>query len=182
MAWWLVTHYPERLRKLAILNVPYPTLMRQAAQTGDWRQALRSWYIYFFQLPWLPEQFLRLTGRTARNILTVSSRRDTFSAADLAAYRQAWSQPGALTGMVNWYRAALRLFVTAPTPPPGGIQTPTLMLWGERDVALGKELAQPSIDLCANGRLVFFPKATHWVQHDAATAVNEQLAGFFAEP
>jgi len=182
VAWWLVTHYPERLRKLAILNVPHPGVMRQAAQTGNWRQALRSWYIYFFQLPWLPEQFLRLTGRTARNILTVSSRRDTFSAADLAAYRQAWSQPGALTGMVNWYRAALRLFTKTPTPSPGSIQTPTLMLWGERDVALGKELAQPSIDLCANGRLVFFPKATHWVQHDAATAVNEQLAGFFAEP
>jgi epoxide hydrolase 4 len=182
VAWWLVTHYPERLRKLAILNVPYPTLMRQAAQTGNWRQALRSWYIYFFQLPWLPEQFLRLTGRTARNILSVSSRRDTFTAADLDAYRQAWSQPGALTGMVNWYRAALRLFTKTPTPPPGGIQTPTLMLWGERDVALGKELAQPSIDLCANGRLIFYPKATHWVQHDAAAAVNTELAHFFATP
>ncbi|RME09570.1 MAG: alpha/beta hydrolase, partial [Bacteroidetes bacterium] len=56
---------------------------------------------------------------------------------------------------------------------------PTLMLWGERDVALGKELAQPSIELCADGQLIFFPKATHWVQHDEADAVNEALAVFF---
>lgn len=180
VSWWLVTHYPDRLRKLAILNVPYPTLMGQAYRQGNVRQMMRSWYIAFFQLPWLPETMLRLSAGTSRNLLAASSRRSTFSAEDMAAYRQAWAQPGALTSMVNWYRAASKLFFKAETPAPGSIQTPTLMLWGERDIALGKELAQPSIDLCATGELHFFPQATHWVQHDAAADVNAHLARFFS--
>lgn len=55
------------------------------------------------------------------------------------------------------------------------------MLWGEQDIALGRELAQPSINLCENGRLVFLPEATHWVQHDEAEAVNQHIADFFGQ-
>lgn len=179
VAWWVVTHYPQRLRKLAILNVPYPAAMGRIFQSRNWRQMARSWYIYFFQLPWLPEMMLRVSARTPQNILARSSHADTFSAADMARYRQAWAQPGALTAMVNWYRAAVSTFMKASVPERGSIQVPTLMLWGEQDVALGKELAQPSIDLCAEGKLVFFPNATHWVQHDEADAVNAALADFF---
>jgi pimeloyl-ACP methyl ester carboxylesterase len=53
-----------------------------------------------------------------------------------------------------------------------------LMLWGKRDVALGFDMAQPSIDLCDDGRLVFFDDASHWVQHDKSEEVNEKLIEF----
>jgi epoxide hydrolase 4 len=179
VAWWMATHFAERLRRLAILNVPYPTLVMQAAQLGYPEQLSRSWYAGFFQLPWLPENLLRRTIGTPYNMMRLSSRRDTFSEADIAAYERAWLRPGALRAMLNWYRAALPALVNAPTPPTSSLPTPTLMLWGERDVALLKELASLSIELCAEGELIFFPKATHWVQHDEATAVNEHLARFF---
>ncbi len=181
VAWWVAAHHPERLHKLAILNVPFPTIMRRVAENRNWRQLGRSWYIYFFQLPFLPEFVLRWSAKSSRNLLSASSRRNTFTEEDLAHYRQAWLVPGAARGMINWYRAALPAMLKTAVPEPGSIVVPTLMLWGERDVALGKELAQPSIELCADGQLIFFPKATHWVQHDEADAVNEALAAFFGE-
>lgn len=180
VAWWLAAHHPERLRKLVILNVPYPTLLNDTIRQGNWEQLRKSWYIFSFQLPWLPERFFRkMNEGEGRNILLASSREDTFSAEDLALYEQAWAKPGAVTAMINWYRAAARSLFRQKTPEPGSIQTPTLVLWGEKDVALGKELAPPSVALCAEGELVFYPEASHWLQHDEAEAVNQQLGRFF---
>lgn len=139
-------------------------------------QMLRSWYIGFFQLPYLPELFSRL-GNWAMLTRTLrrSSRRGTFSAADLEQYKTAWSQPGAANAMINWYRASLR-------KPPARQQSirltvPTLLTWGVRDKFLKREIAQLSIDQCDNGRVVFFEEATHWVQHEEAEQVNELIKG-----
>ena len=96
-----------------------------------------------------------------------SGRPSTFTQDDLVQYKMAWAQPGALTGMLNWYRAAFRRSLRGgfdpnkiPTRP---VQIPTLMLWGKQDIALSEEMAQPSIYLCAGGRLVVFDEASHWV-------------------
>ena len=180
VAWWLAAHHPERLRKLVILNVPYPTLLNDTIRQGNWAQLRKSWYIFTFQLPWLPERFFRkMNEGEGRNILLASSRKDTFSPEELALYERAWAKPGAITAMINWYRAAARTLFRQPTPAPGSITVPTLMLWGEQDVALGKELAPPSIALCAEGELVYFPEASHWLQHDEAEAVNRHLVATF---
>ncbi len=180
VGWWLAVHFPQRLRKLAILNVPFPTVAVDAIRTGNKAQQRKSWYVLLFQIPWLAEQgFQRQNVGEGRNILLRTSHKATFSAAELGVYEHAWQKPGAVTAMLNWYRANLRTFLTMPHPPPGSIQTPTLMLWGEQDRALGKELAPPSIELCSHGRLVFFPNASHWLQHDEAAAVNQHLAQFF---
>lgn len=179
VAWWLATYQPQRLRKLAILNVPHPSVVMDAIRQGNWQQVLRSWYILFFQLPLLPEWGFRLSMRSdSLNLLRASSYPDTFTAVDLQRYRQAWSRPGALTGMINWYRA-LRSRTPVPTPAAASIQVPTRILWGVQDVALSKALAQASVRLCAEGELIFFPKATHWVQHDEADAINRHLGDFF---
>ena len=99
VAWWVAGKYPERVKKLAILNVPHPAVMRRAV-LEDAEQRKRSWYIFFFQLPWLPEQSLSQENFTNLiRSLKGSGRRGTFTDDDLAAYRQAWSQPGALTAM-----------------------------------------------------------------------------------
>ncbi len=179
VAWWVAGTYPERVKKLAILNVPHPSVMQRTVWE-DAEQRKKSWYIFFFQLPWLPEKSLSDNGYTnAIRALKGSSRRGTFSDDDIAAYRQAWSQPGALTGMLNWYRAAVRN--QGMGVPLGRIRVPTLMIWGANDMALSRRMAQPSIDLCDDGRLVFLEEASHWVQHEEPDAVNRLLLDFLGD-
>lgn len=178
VAWWAATSHPERIDRLAILNVPHPKVMARALRTS-WRQPLRSWYIAFFQVPRLPEALLRAAGHAGMKAsLRRSGRRGTFTTQELQAYQEAWSQPGALTGMLNWYRAAARYRPRISLK--GKIRVPTLMIWGAQDIALGRELAQSSIEMCENGRLTVFEHATHWVQHDEPEGVNRLLLEFLA--
>ncbi len=177
VAWTLAMQNPERFYKLAILNVPHPQVMINTLRR-DLRQMLKSWYIGFFQLPWLPEIALGANGFTGlSNMLRASGRGDTFSAADLSEYRKALSQPGALTSMLNWYRAAARSLRSDSRN--AHVSVPTLVIWGAQDIALVRWMARSSIDYCNNGRLVFFEDATHWVQHDRAAEVNALLVEFF---
>jgi len=179
VAWWVAGRYPERVKKLAILNVPHPAVMQRTVRE-DAEQRKKSWYIFFFQLPWLPEKSLSDNGYTnAIRALKGSSRRGTFGDDDIAAYRQAWSQPGALTGMLNWYRAVARNQGTGVSL--GRIRVPTLMIWGANDIALSRSMAQPSIDLCDDGRLIFLEEASHWVQHEEPETVNRLLLEFLGD-
>jgi len=178
VAWWLGARHPERIERLAILNVPHPKVMRQTLLTSSGQRG-KSWYIFFFQLPGLPERMFSRNG-FARGVeaLRSSSRPGTFTDADLDLYREAWSQPGAVRSMIHWYRAALRSQSQAAAPLR--IPVPTLLLWGAQDRFLGREMAQPSIDLCDEGRLEFFEDATHWLQHEEPEAVNQRLIEFLA--
>jgi pimeloyl-ACP methyl ester carboxylesterase len=175
VGWWLAMTRPERVERLAVLNVPHPAVMRRHLLTSP-RQLLRSWYIFFFQVPGLPEWWIARNDFRNGCRAMRTSRRGSVTDADLARYREAWAQPGALRGMVSWYRAALRSLGTrAPSPR---VRVPTLMLWGARDVALGREMAEPSIAFCDDGRLVFLEDATHFVQHDEPDRVNRELLAF----
>lgn len=179
VAWALALRHPERLLRMGILNVPHPAVMTRFLR-HDREQLRRSWYVFAFQLPWLPENFLRAKDwRGAERLLRGSGKVHTFSNEDISAYKRAWSQPGAMTAMVNWYRALLRH--RPKMPADLRIHVPTLMLWGMRDVALSHRMAQPSIDTCDNGKLIFFENASHWVQHDEAEKVNRQLLTFLKE-
>jgi pimeloyl-ACP methyl ester carboxylesterase len=179
VAWWLGLAHPERVSRLAVLNVPHPAVVRRHLLASP-RQALRSWYIFFFQLPRIPERFLARDDFATLARAVRGGRRGTCTDEDLARYREAWRQPGALTGMVSWYRAALR--GSGQRLPRLRIAAETLVLWGARDRFLGREMAEPSASLCDRGRLRFFEEATHWVQHDEADAVNEELRRFLRAP
>jgi epoxide hydrolase 4 len=175
VAWWLGLAHPERVTRLAVLNAPHPSVMRRHLLSSP-RQVLRSWYVFFFQLPGLPERLLARDGfaRLARAVR--GGRRGTCTDEDLAVYRAAWAQPGALTAMVNWYRAAFR---SGGSPPPRRRVVPeTLVLWGARDRFLGREMAGPSVSRCDRGRLEVLEAASHWLQHDEAEAVNDRLVRF----
>lgn len=179
VAWWVAGKHPQYIKKLAILNVPHPAVMRRTV-LEDEEQRKKSWYIFFFQLPWLPERSLSANDYTNLvRALKGSSRRGTFSAEDIAAYKQAWSQPGAVSSMLNWYRAAVRN--QGQAAELGRIRPPTLMIWGANDIALSRTMAQPSIDLCDAGRLVFLEEASHWVQHEEPETVNRLLLEFFGD-
>lgn len=177
VAWELAINTPQRIERLAILNVPNPTVMLDTLRRSV-RQMLKSWYIGFFQIPGLADWVLRINDYSATGrMLASSGKAGTFSPENMAEYKQAWAQPGALSAMINWYRAAFRERSKLNTNVR--VQVPTLVLWGKRDVALNAEMAQESIELCDNGRLVTFENATHWVQHDEAEEVNRQLIEFF---
>lgn len=176
VAWWTACKYPERLTKMVILNVPHHQVFRKTLRT-DSEQRRKSWYIALFQLPFLPE-FLSGLGNTNAfaRALTTSSLPGTFSEADLAEYRKSWAQPGALTGILNWYRGAVRAYPKVQPDPR--VKVPTLILWGKNDIALKVEMAQASVDLCNDGRLVYFDKATHWVSHEELERVNNLIGEF----
>ena len=171
VAWRVAAKHPDRVERLAILNAPHPGTWLKVVRS-DPAQMRRSWYIAFFQLPWLPERALAADGFAfLRKALTGSGRRKTFSALDIERYREAWARPGALTAMLNWYRALLR----RPAGPTGRVRVPTLIIWGRRDSALGERFAPDSAALCDDARILWFDCATHWVQHEEAVAVTDAL-------
>jgi pimeloyl-ACP methyl ester carboxylesterase len=96
----------------------------------------------------------------------------TFSGEDLARYRRAWGQDGALTGMLNWYRAAAR---HPPISRSGRVDVPTLVVWGADDTALVPALAVDSADRCAESRLEILPETSHWVQHETPARLTSLL-------
>ena len=176
VAWSTALLHPQRIAKLAVLNVPHPSVMRKFLSTRP-RQLLRSWYMFFFQLPWLPEAvFSAFNFRIGSRALLRSSRPGTFSEEDLAQYRAAWSQPGALTAIINWYRALFRARVEFPDKI---VRVPTRLLWGERDAFLLAEMAHESLRYCANAELFTFATATHWLQHEEPARTSELLIDFF---
>jgi pimeloyl-ACP methyl ester carboxylesterase len=178
VAWATALQYPQRLKKLAILNVPHPAAMLHTLRTNP-RQMLRSWYMAFFQLPRIPEaRFSANNFAMGTKSLVASSRPGTFAAEDLEQYRRAWSNPGTVTAMINWYRAFFRLRPHLGDPQ---IHVPTRILWGRRDMFLLPEMAQDSLQYCDSAQLTYFPEATHWLQHEEPVAVNAALIEFFQD-
>ena len=176
VAWSVALLHPQRVAKLVVLNVPHPSVMRKF-MTTRLHQVLRSWYIFVFQLPWVPEAlFSAFHFHVGARALLLSSRPGTFSTEDLAQYRAAWSQPGAVTGMIHWYRALFRY----PTKfPDRTVRVPTRILWGERDAFLLSEMAHESLRYCTDAELYTFANAGHWLQHEEFARVSEHLIEFF---
>jgi pimeloyl-ACP methyl ester carboxylesterase len=178
VAWGVALLHPQRIAKLAILNVPHPSVMRRYLKTNR-RQLRRSWYMFFFQLPFIPEAaFSAFNFRLGVRSLVGSSRHGTFSPEDLVQYRAAWSQPHALTSMINWYRAAMRHRTKFPDST---VHVPTRILWGERDAFLLSEMAHDSLRYCDSAELYTFANASHWLQHEEPARVSELLINFFSK-
>ncbi|HEX3692932.1 MAG TPA: alpha/beta hydrolase [Solirubrobacteraceae bacterium] len=179
VAYAVAMYHPEVVRRLAILNVPHPVRMLEGFRTL--RQLRKSWYMFFFQIPRLPE---RLIARDDFSFAKRSLRADSkkaFTDEDLERYVEAWSQPGALTGMINYYRAALRRSPRSAQGQLRRIECPTLVIWGMLDRHLGSELAEPPREWVTDVRVERIAEATHWVQHDAPERVTELLLGFVGE-
>jgi pimeloyl-ACP methyl ester carboxylesterase len=172
IGWAFAARYPERVHRLAVLNIPHPAAMQDYLRSKP-RQMLRSWYILFFQAPRLPEALFSAFGESS---LKRTSRDGAFTSEDLARYREAWRQPGAVTGMINWYRA-LRLMRRTE---PSRITVPVRILWGEQDRFLLPGLARESLRYCDKADLIRFPTASHWIQHEEPERVSELLIEFFS--
>jgi epoxide hydrolase 4 len=180
VAWVTAMNHPEVVERLAILNVPHPRRFLRAVRRP--RQLARSWYMLFFQLPWLPERTARADGWRFFRVwsLGTAASPGAFTAQDIDRYVEAWSQPGAATATINYYRALFRQSPRRTEARIRVVQAPTLVIWGERDRYLGTELADPDpADVANLERVVRLPGASHWVQHDEPERVNQLLTEFF---
>src|SRR5260370_3417597 len=176
VAWGTALLHPQRIAKLVVLNVPHPSVMRKFLITRP-RQFFRSWYMFFFQLPCLPEAvFSAFHFRIGARALLPSSRPGTFTNEDLVQYRPAWSHPAALPGMINWYPAPFPPRVQFPANP---VPAPPLILSPAPDPSLLPAMAHESLRYCASVELFTFANATHWLQHEEAARVSELLVDFF---
>jgi epoxide hydrolase 4 len=135
-----------------------------------------------FQLPWLPERLARARRWWFfRYGFEHGARPGAFTPTDIDRYVEAWSQPGAATATINYYRAVFRQSPRRAEARIRPVDAPTLVIWGERDRYLGAELAEPDpADVPNVERVVRLPNASHWVQHDEPERVNQLLAEFFA--
>ena len=183
LAWSVALDQPELIDRLVILNLPHPACFaRELRRPG---QLARSWYMFFFQLPWLPEFLLRRSrGRATSRLIRRTSRNPArFSDEDLEVYRANAARPGGLTAMINWYRAimrggAMRRFWGRNIPV---IHAPTLFLWGDADVALSLRTTRGTEKYVSNLTFRVFPGVSHWIQQEAPEAVNTMLEAWLLD-
>jgi epoxide hydrolase 4 len=176
IAWAFAYAYPELLKSLIVMNIPHPAKFVEGMRNPQ--QLLKSSYIGLFQLPLLPELLLQsgdywLIEQVLRGM---AIDKTTFSDADLRAYKTAAAKPGALTAMLNYYRAIAQSAWWRQSW--GVLEVPTLLIWGEDDAALGKELSVGTEDYVSNLRLRYIPQCSHWVQQEKPHQVNALMAEF----
>ncbi len=178
IAWNFAYAYPQMLEKLIILNLPHPAKFAEGLRSPQ--QLLRSSYIFFFQIPFLPELLLQTNdyGPLEAAFKGMAVDKNTFSQADLDAYKTAVAKPGALTAMLNYYR---NIFAQGMTSQDWSVLTvPTLMIWGEDDTALGKELTYGTEAYVRDFRIRYIPHCSHWVQQEQPQLVNQYIRDFIA--
>ena len=178
IAWVFAMRRVRGLEGLVIMNVPHPRVFRDILRTS-WAQKRKSWYVAFFQLPWLPEALLGAGHARAigRAFTDSAVNKSAFPADVVDHYRANAMQPGALTAMINYYRAN---FPDVLAEPVVVIDVPTLMVWGEQDVAIDIANTRGYGPLVGDFTLVRLSDASHWVQQDAPEKVNAALLDWMA--
>ena len=176
VAWEVAQKKPELLKKLIIINSPHPRAFKMSAS-----QLLKSWYMFFFQVPWLPE--FALSQRDC-GFLYASfhgkkggvRNKDAFTLEDLEAYKYVFSQPGAFTGPINYYRCVFgkSLFEAKKV----NIKVPTLIIWGDDDMFLESCMADAHGEFVSDLTVKHIPKCSHWAQQDQPERVNQCMRDF----
>ncbi len=178
VAWDFAARGIRRLERLAILNVPHPARLREELRSNP-EQRRRTRYAALFQLPWLPEWLLTRRGaRAVGEAIRAGREASRFPDDVLAVFRENALRPGGMTAMLNWYRAAGRGFGKRDAYAP--IDVPTLMIWGEDDVALCKETSRGTERYVKDLTTRYLPGVSHWVQQDAPEQVNEMLEAWLS--
>ncbi len=176
IAWSFVLSGTRPLERFIVMNLPHPALFLKGLRT--WAQLKRSWYVFFFQLPWLPEKIftLRNAEAVAQAFRGMAVDKSRFPDSVLDQYRKSALLPGAMTAMINYYRAAFRNRAASDAMAnPPLLETPTLMIWGEEDAALGRELTYGTEKLVKDFTIRYLPQVSHWVQQEAPEAVNAMI-------
>jgi len=197
IAWRFTLRYPQLVEKLVIFNCPHPKAFQDRLMGLSLKQWLRSWYMFFFQCPYLPEIIFR--SNDMKLLITMLAKPpsgctdpNAFTEQDIEAWKYTFQQPGAMTGPINFYRAIIPRLPSAPPAPaeqnvgskglPRGIvQPPTLIVWGTNDIALETEMSHSSLQYCQKGTLRLIEGASHWVQQDRPEMCNQFIRDFLRE-
>lgn len=180
IAWMFVMRKVRPLTRFIVMNLPHPKIMMDKIREGG-PQRRRSWYVFFFQIPWLPEFFMKLgKAKAVRGAFyNMAVDKSRFPDEVLDIYAEAALKPGALTAMINYYRGIMR-GGKSPEAENGfpRIDTPTLMIWGEEDSALDKTTTFGTDQLVDDFTIRYLPQVSHWVQQEAPEKVNAMMAAW----
>lgn len=178
IAWNFAYAYPEMVEKLIVLNIPHPAKFAEGLQTPQ--QLLKSWYVFAFQIPWLPEFVFQLNNyqAIAEAFLGMAIDKTAFSQEDLNAYKEAAAKPGALTAMINYYRCIFPSLFQGDRRSWEVLDVPTLTIWGEKDTAFSKELTYGTEAYVRDWQIKYIPNCSHWVQQEQPAVVNMYIKEF----
>ncbi len=176
IAWYFAYAHPEMVERLIILNLPHPAKFSKGLYTL--KQLLRSWYIFLFQLPWLPEFLLQVSDFRAIEMVIqgTATNQNAFNQTDINTYKNAAAKPNAITAMLNYYRNIFQAFRLNKNWSI--LQVPTLMIWGENDTALGKELTDGTATYVKDLKIKYIHSCGHWVQQEQPELVNQYIRDF----
>ena len=176
VGWWTAQHYPDRVSRFVSLSAGHPAVWREGMEQNS-AQRKKSRYVRMMQIPWLPEFGVRLQGyRPLAQAIQSTAKKGTVGADEIARYVEAWSQKGALTACVNYYRAIYRR--RFPDYRTYRVKPPTLLVWGMKDIYGEYELIESCMALCDAGKLVRLENATHWTLADEPEKVSAMLLEF----
>ena len=184
LAWVFAMRYPQLVSRLVVMNAPHPWAFERELRT--WKQLKKSWYVFAFQLSWLPEYLMRRNQAEliGRMIYQAAVQKDAFPPAVLDQYRAAMSKPGALTAAINYYRRFMCSALNLNSSSSGGktiISAPTLLIWGEQDIALDIALTTGLEQWVPNIQIKRIPDSGHWVQQEKPDLVNAYLTQFLQQ-
>jgi len=172
---------PHMVQKLILMNIPHMKAFLKHMYANP-SQLLKSWYMFFFQLPYLPELFMwnddfsAMDGMFRQKMQGASRTPCTLE--EVEAYKYAFSQPGGISGPINYYRMAFRYEPMRMQVPK--ITAPTLRIWGEQDSVLEKKMAELSAEYHTEHLINYIPTAGHWVMMDEPELVNMAMDNFLS--
>lgn len=182
IAWAYAIRAGRRLDDLVILNAPHPSAYFEHLRTHP-TQMLKSWYVLFFQIPWLPEALSRAAdARAIRRAFETNAAPGTFDAERLSHYVARAREPGALTAMINYYRANTRALGEISAGADTRVEARTLVLWGARDAFLDADLAEASAAYAPGAEVRRLAECGHWLQQEAPERVNAAIRTWLGAP
>ena len=172
IGWWVAAKHGDRLKRVVLMDGPHPDVWGKQALKHP-TQALRSTYVAFFQLPWVPEAMLGSFDHAGlRAMIQASAKADTFEPGALDRYAEAWAHPGSVTAMLNYYRA---LRERPKGSEPARLTPPTLILWASDDIFLESYVAEAGLALCDDGKLEIVEGASHWLHIEQPDSINARI-------
>jgi len=174
VAWLVAAHYPQRVRTLTAVSMPHPAAFAAALAGGDPDQVSRSSYIEMLRSEGAAEEALLAgDGAGLRGVLAATGHPDPDNTGE---YTRLLTQPGALTGALNWYRAVTVSEAAARSAGALKIQVPTMYVWGAADVALGRVAAEGSAAFVEGPyRFEELAGVGHWIPEEVPDDLNRLL-------
>ncbi|MCK8059907.1 MULTISPECIES: alpha/beta fold hydrolase [unclassified Fusibacter] len=174
VCWNIVDKHEDRVDKMVTINTPHPKVLFEFQEANE-EQRKKSQYAYFFRTPYIPEIALKFNDYA----LMSKSMEDSFTEEEINEYKRAWSQKGANTAMLNWYR---NLFTQPETEVPNRVvDVPLLVIWGKQDPHMMWQQAEPSSKMSTKGSVAYIEEATHWVMRDTPDELNKLLLDFLKD-